>query len=124
SDESLSLQKVTIVKADENEQNLNRNHSSFTSKNKCKQHERPIKNNNSSDNEKHQMVLHNSSNENIIIQPAAKNGVLLFLEICKIVQFKNKSGFSKSLKQLFLDFLTAHRPTSTAKNLLSLFINY
>uniref|UniRef100_A0A1I7VL62 Secreted protein n=1 Tax=Loa loa TaxID=7209 RepID=A0A1I7VL62_LOALO len=43
SDESLSLQKVTIVKADENKQNLNRNHSSFTSKNKCKQHERPIK---------------------------------------------------------------------------------
>ncbi|KAL3991064.1 hypothetical protein ACH3XW_34365 [Acanthocheilonema viteae] len=60
---SLSLEKVIVMKADENKQNLN----------KHKYYEKPIKNHNSTDYEKHQTVSLNSSKEDKIILPVPKN---------------------------------------------------
>ncbi|KAL3991065.1 hypothetical protein ACH3XW_34365 [Acanthocheilonema viteae] len=65
---SLSLEKVIVMKADENKQNLN----------KHKYYEKPIKNHNSTDYEKHQTVSLNSSKEDKIILPVPKNDIKEF----------------------------------------------
>ncbi|KAK6113747.1 hypothetical protein QQG55_52930 [Brugia pahangi] len=72
-EQSLSLQKVTVIDANnENKQNSNGNHlSSFNSKNKY--HDKPIKNHNSSYNENFETILLDSSIEDINVNPIIKH---------------------------------------------------